>query len=41
MAVGLVIVKQYERMVVLKLGRLDRTSTAGLRFVIPIMEMGG
>ena len=40
MAIGLVIVKQYERMVVLKLGRLDRTSTAGLRFVIPIVETG-
>ena len=40
MAVGPVVVKQYERMVVLKWGRLDRTSTPGFRIVIPIVESG-
>ena len=40
MAFGIVIVKQFERMVVLKWGRLDRTSSAGFRFVVPIVENG-
>ena len=40
MAVGIVVVRQYERMVVLKWGALDRTSIQGLRLVIPIMETG-
>ncbi len=40
MAVGIVVVKQFERMVVLKWGALDRVSGAGFRFVIPIMETG-
>ena len=40
MAVGIVLVKQYERMVVLKWGALDRVSSAGFRFLVPIMENG-
>ncbi len=40
MAVGIVVVKQFERMVVLKWGRHTRTTTAGLRLIIPIMETG-
>jgi regulator of protease activity HflC (stomatin/prohibitin superfamily) len=40
MAVGIVVVKQYERMVVLKWGVHDRTSTAGFRFVVPVVETG-
>ena len=40
MAIGIVLVKQYERMVVLKWGALDRVSSAGLRLVIPIVENG-
>ena len=40
MAVGIVVVKQYERMVVLKWGALNRVSEAGLRVVIPIVESG-
>ena len=40
MAIGIVVVKQYERMVVLKWGRHDRTSPAGFRIVIPIVETG-
>ena len=40
MAIGIVIVKQYERMVVLKWGRHDRTSQPGFRFVLPIVETG-
>ena len=40
MAVGIVVVKQYERMVVLKWGALDRINDAGFRFVIPIVETG-
>ena len=40
MAVGLVVVKQYERMVVLKWGVHDRTSHAGFRVVLPIVETG-
>ena len=40
MATGPVVVKQYERMVVLKWGRHDRTAAAGFRIVIPIVETG-
>jgi regulator of protease activity HflC (stomatin/prohibitin superfamily) len=40
MAVGIVVVKQYERMVVLKWGVHDRTSGAGFRVVIPVVETG-
>jgi regulator of protease activity HflC (stomatin/prohibitin superfamily) len=40
MAVGIAVVKQFERMVVLKWGRLDRVSPAGFRIVIPIVETG-
>ena len=40
MAVGLVVVKQYERLVVLKWGALNRVSEAGLRLVVPIVESG-
>jgi len=40
MAFGVVVVKQFERMVVLKWGALDRVSSAGFRIVIPIMESG-
>ena len=40
MAVGIVVVKQYERMVVLKWGVHDRTSRAGFRVVLPIVETG-
>ena len=40
MTVGIAVVKQFERMVVLKWGRLDRVSPAGFRIVIPIVETG-
>ena len=40
MAVGIVVVKQYEKMVVLKWGEHTRTPGAGFRIVIPIMETG-
>ena len=40
MAIGIAVIKQYERMVVLKWGKHDRTSTPGFRFVVPIMENG-
>ena len=40
MAAGIVVVKQYERMVVLKWGALDRVNDAGFRFVIPLVESG-
>ena len=40
MAAGPVVVKQYERMVVLKWGRHDRTTQPGFRFVMPVMETG-
>ena len=40
MATGPVVVKQYERMVVLKWGRHDRTADAGFKIVIPIVETG-
>ena len=38
MAFGLMVVKQFEKMVVLRWGQLNRISHPGLRFVIPIME---
>ena len=40
MAFGLVTVKQFERLIVLRWGRLERIQPAGLRFVVPIMEQG-
>ena len=40
MAIGIVVVKQYEKMIVLKWGALDRVSSPGLRLVIPIVENG-
>ena len=40
MAVGIVVVKQYEKMVVLKWGNHTRTPGSGLRIVVPIMETG-
>ena len=40
MAIGIAIIKQYERMVVLKWGKHDRTSQPGFRFVLPIVETG-
>jgi regulator of protease activity HflC (stomatin/prohibitin superfamily) len=40
MTVGIAIVKQYEKMVVLKWGALNRVSDPGLRLVIPVMETG-
>ena len=40
MAIGIAIVKQYEKMVVLKWGALNRVSSPGLRLVIPVMESG-
>ena len=40
MAAGIVVVKTYERMVVLKWGVHDRTAAAGFRFVMPIVETG-
>ena len=38
MAFGIMVVKQFEKMVVLRWGQLNRISHPGLRFVIPIME---
>ena len=40
MASGIVIVKQYERMVVLKFGRLDGVAQPGFRFLVPIIFNG-
>jgi regulator of protease activity HflC (stomatin/prohibitin superfamily) len=40
MASGIVIVKQYERMVVLKWGRLDHVAAPGFRFLMPIIYIG-
>ena len=40
MASGIVIVKQYERMVVLKFGRLDGVAEPGFRFLVPIIFNG-
>ena len=38
MAVGIVVVKQFEKLVVLRWGRLNRVQNAGLRLIIPIVE---
>jgi len=40
MPTGIVIVKQFERMVVLKWGRFVDTKSAGFRFLMPFMESG-
>jgi len=40
MATGIVVVKQFEKLVVLRWGRLNRVQEAGLRLVVPIMETG-
>jgi len=40
MATGIVVVKQYERLVVLKWGRLQAVAQPGFRFLIPIMYTG-
>jgi len=40
MAAGLVVVKQFERLVVLRWGRFKETKGPGLRFVIPFVETG-
>ena len=40
MASGIVIVKQYERMVVLKFGRLDGVAQPGFRFLVPVIFNG-
>src|SRR5919106_982486 len=40
MASGVVIVKQYERLLVLKWGRLDQIAPPGFRFLIPIIYSG-
>ena len=40
MAFGIAVVKQFEKMVVLRWGRLSRISDPGFRFVVPFMEDG-
>ena len=40
MATGVVVVKQYERLVVMKWGRLQAVAQPGFRFLIPIMYTG-
>ncbi len=40
MASGIVIVKQYERMVVLKFGRFNTVAQPGFRFLVPIVYQG-
>lgn len=40
MATGIVVVKQYERLVILKWGRLQVVAQPGFRFLIPIMYTG-
>ena len=40
MAPGIVVVKQYERLVILKWGRLQVVAQPGFRFLIPIMYTG-
>lgn len=40
MAFGLVVVKQFEKLVVLRWGKLERISQPGLRFVVPFVEDG-
>lgn len=38
MPIGIVVVKQFEKLVVLRWGRLNRVQGAGLRLIIPIVE---
>ena len=40
MPFGLTTVKQFEKLVVLRWGRLERVSEPGLRFIVPFMEDG-
>ena len=40
MAFGIAVVRQFEKMVVLRWGRLQRISDPGFRFVVPFMEDG-
>ena len=40
MASGIVVVKQYERLVVLKWGRLESVAEPGFRFLIPVIYTG-
>ncbi len=40
MPFGITIVKQFEKMVVLRWGKLNRVSPPGFRFVVPFMESG-
>ena len=40
MASGIVVVKQYQRMVVLKWGRLQAVAQPGFRFLIPLIYTG-
>ena len=40
MASGIVVVKQYERLVILKWGRLDSVAEPGFRFLIPVIYTG-
>ena len=40
MASGIVVVKQYERLVIMKWGRLQTVAQPGFRFLIPIMYTG-
>ena len=40
MASGIVVVRQYERLVILKWGRLDSVAEPGFRFLIPVIYTG-
>jgi regulator of protease activity HflC (stomatin/prohibitin superfamily) len=40
MSTGIVVVKQYERLVILKWGRLQAVAQPGFRFLIPVMYTG-
>ena len=40
MASGVVIVKQFERLVVLRWGKLDKVATPGFRFLVPVIKSG-
>jgi len=40
MSTGIVIVKQYERLVILKWGRLQTVAQPGFRFLVPVMYSG-
>ena len=40
MASGIVVVKQYERLVILKWGRLESVAEPGFRFLIPVIYTG-